>query len=312
MAQKRGLNRERGMNSLLGFNGNQKTEQVPKEEKHVSKEEGGQEVFLNINEIEPNRNQPRKQFNEDAIDELADSIKKYGVIQPLIVQKKNDYYEIIAGERRWRACKKAGVQEVPVIIRKYDDEATLKISLIENLQREDLNPIEEGKAYQQLQKEFGLKQDEIAESISKSRTAVTNTMRLLKLDERVQDMIIQNIINEGQGRTLLAIKDKDEQYKLAHRILDENLTVREVEKLVKSIQNAQQDTAQNAKDTESAEMSEQIQLQYASFENRLKDILGSKVSIKKGKNHKGKIEIAYYSEDELERIIDLIQSIPSK
>ena len=192
-------------------------------------------LTLSIHDVEPNRNQPRKQFDEDAIEELADSIKQYGVIQPLIVQKKDKYYEIIAGERRWRACKKAGLKEVPVIIKNYDEKETLKISLIENLQREDLNPIEEAKAYEQLYNTYGLKQDEIAASVSKSRTAITNIMRLLKLDERVQNMVIENLISSGHGRTLLSIDDGDVQYQLAEKILDENLSVREAEKLVKTV-----------------------------------------------------------------------------
>ena len=262
-----------------------------------------QVLSLSIHEVEPNRNQPRKQFDEDAIEELADSIKQYGVIQPLIVQKKDNYYEIIAGERRWRACKKAGLKEVPVIIKNYDEKETLKISLIENIQREDLNPIEEAKAYEILHDSYGLKQDEIAASVSKSRTAITNIMRLLKLDERVQDMVIENLISSGHGRTLLSIDDGDVQYQLAEKILDENLSVREAEKLVKSVL----EHKDNEKPSEEESLQEKSMINF--FENKMKDILGSKVIIKNKKNNKGKIEIEYYSKDELERIIDLIQTI---
>ena len=261
------------------------------------------ERYVSIHEIEPNKNQPRKQFDDDSIEELADSIKQYGVIQPLIVQKKEGHYEIIAGERRWRACKKAGIKEIPVIVREYDEKETLKISLIENLQREDLNPIEEAKAYQQLYETYGLKQDEIASSVSKSRTAITNTMRLLKLDDRVQKMLMENIITSGHGRTLLSIEDGDLQYKMAEKILDENLSVREAEKLVKSILSSKE------KETKSEPKDHQEEEMIHFFENKMKDILGSKVVIRNKKNNKGKIEIDYYSKEELERIIDLIQSI---
>ena len=228
MAVRKGLGR--GLDLLIP-----KDEGMPKKSTEKNKEnkepKENQVLTLSIHDVEPNRNQPRKQFDEDAIEELADSIKQYGVIQPLIVQKKDKYYEIIAGERRWRACKKAGLKEVPVIIKNYDEKETLKISLIENLQREDLNPIEEAKAYEQLYNTYGLKQDEIAASVSKSRTAITNIMRLLKLDERVQNMVIENLISSGHGRTLLSIDDGDMQYQLAEKILDENLSVREAEKL---------------------------------------------------------------------------------
>ena len=255
---------------------------------------------VDINKIEPNRNQPRKLFDEDSIDELTDSIKQYGVLQPLVVQKKEDYYEIVAGERRWRASKKAGLKKIPVIIKQYDESEALKISLIENLQREDLNPIEEAKAYQILQEQYNLKHEEIASSVSKSRTAITNTMRLLKLNEEVQKMIIEGIISSGHGRTLLALEDQNLQYEVAIKILDHNMSVRETENYIKKIQNIKKEEKQ-----EENENNEMIHF----FETRMKDILGSKVQIKEKKNNKGKIEIEYYSHDELERIIDLIQSI---
>lgn len=256
--------------------------------------------LVDINLIEPNRDQPRKQFDEDAIDELAESIKQFGVIQPLIVKKKDKYYEIIAGERRWRASKRAGVKKVPVILRDYDDAEILKISLIENLQREDLNPIEEARAYQRLKDEYKLKQDEIASSVSKSRTAITNTMRLLKLTDKVQKMIMDNLISSGHGRTLIPITNDELQYQTALKIMDESLSVREAERLVKKIMEKKDD---------SPEEKDQVNPMFDFYEGKMKDIFGTKVMIKNKKNNRGKIEIEYYSSAELERIIDMIQSL---
>ena len=304
MAMKKGLGR--GLDMLIPKE--EKKEAVQEDKKEASKKEPEKkseyDMMVPINQIEPNRNQPRKQFDEDAIEELADSIKQFGVIQPLIVKKRENYYEIIAGERRWRASKKAGIKKVPVIVKDYDENEILKISLIENLQREDLNPIEEALAYQQLKSEYGLKQDEIATSISKSRTAITNTMRLLKLDERVQKMVMDNLITSGHGRTLIPIEDKEVQYQTAVKIMDEGLSVREAERIVKKM------LEEKKQDKEEPSLEQQEEQRYLSFfEGKMKDILGSKVTIKNKKNQKGKIEIEYYSKDELERIIDLIQSI---
>ena len=314
MAVKKGLGR--GLDTLIPKNGNNSNNSKNSGRKNLSRnskstddkssDPKNKEIFINTHEIEPNRNQPRKIFDEDTIEELADSIKQYGIIQPLIVRKADNYYEIIAGERRWRAAKKAGLKEVPVIVKNYDENDILKISLIENIQRENLNPIEEAKAYQQLKSEYGLKQDEIAASVSKSRVAVTNTLRLLKLDERVQKMIIENLISSGHGRTLLALEDGDEQYQAATKIMDDNLSVREAEKLIKSIIYNKEKTEDDEKSK--VENSQETEI-FDYFENRMKDILGSKVVIKNKKNNKGKIEIEYYSKDELERLIDLIQSI---
>ena len=207
------------------------------------------EMKMKITEVEPNREQPRKNFDEDALLELAESIKQFGVLQPLLVQKKDDYYEIIAGERRWRAAKLAGLKEVPVIIKDFSDQEVVEISLIENIQRENLNPIEEAAAYKRLLTEFNLKQEEVAERVSKSRTAVTNSMRLLKLDERVQDMLIQDMISPGHARTLLGIEDKDQQYNLAMRIFDEKLSVRDTEKIVKDLQKPKKEEKKNSKES---------------------------------------------------------------
>lgn len=257
-------------------------------------------IMMKINDVEPNRDQPRKHFEEDALLELADSIKQFGILQPLIVQKRNDYYEIIAGERRWRAAKQAGVKEVPVIIKEYTDQEIVEISLIENIQRENLNPIEEAQAYKRLLNEFSLKQDEVAERVSKSRTAVTNSMRLLKLDERVQQMIIDDMISTGHARALLAIEDKEQQYILANKVFDEKLSVRDTEKLVKELKKPKNEkekpVIQNA-------------FVYEDLEERIKSIIGSKVHVNHKANGKGKIEIEYYSDNDLERIFELLMSI---
>lgn len=261
------------------------------------------EITVKINDVEPNREQPRKDFDEDALMELADSIKQFGVLQPLLVQKKKDYYEIIAGERRWRAAKLAGLKEVPVIVKDFTEQEILEISLIENIQRENLNPIEEAMAYKRLLEEFNLKQDEVAERVSKSRTAVTNSMRLLKLSERVQQMIIDDMISTGHARALLAVDDEEQQYMLANRIFDEKLSVREIEKIVKTLKNPKKE----AKKSEIEHM-----FVYNNLEEHMKNIIGTKVSVNPKANGKGKIEIEYYSEEELERIYDLIMSIQSK
>ena len=255
---------------------------------------------LKITEVEPNREQPRKNFNEDALLELSDSIKQYGVIQPLIVQKKGDHYEIIAGERRWRAAKMAGIKEIPVIIKDYSDQQVMEISLIENIQREDLNPIEEAMAYKNLMEEFHLKQDEIAEKVSKSRTAVTNSMRLLKLDKRVQQMMIDDMISAGHARTLIIIEDPDVQYNIATKIFDEKLSVRETEKMVKLLQKPE------VKKEKAEKVNSFI---YKDIEEKIKAILGTKVTVDHRSNNKGRISIEYYSNDELERILFLLESI---
>lgn len=259
------------------------------------------EMKVKIGEVEPNREQPRKKFDEDALLELSESIKQFGILQPLLVQKKDGYYEIIAGERRWRAAKLAGVKEVPVIVKDFTSQEIVEISLIENIQREDLNPIEEALAYKRLMKEFRLKQDEIAERVSKSRTAVTNSIRLLKLDERVQRMVVDEMISTGHARALLAIEDGDDQYTIAMKIFDEKLSVRETERLVKNLQNPKP-KKENVADT-------QMEVIYHQLEEKIKSIVGTKVSIHQKNNQKGKIEIEYYSQAELERLIEMFESI---
>ncbi|MCD7882993.1 MAG: ParB/RepB/Spo0J family partition protein [Lachnospiraceae bacterium] len=272
-------------------------ESVTASEKPIIKNE---ELKMRITEIEPNRDQPRKQFDEDSLTELADSIRQFGVIQPLIVQKKNGHYEIIAGERRWRAAKLAGLKEVPVIIREFSRQESVEISLIENIQRENLNPIEEAIAYKRLLTEFELKQDEVAERVSKSRTAITNSLRLLKLDERVQQMVIDEMITTGHARPLLAISDKELQYKYAMKIFDDKMSVRETERLVKNL-------TEKKKEEEKEDPAHQYIFQ--DLEDKMKTLLGTKVSIQHKKNNKGKIVIDYYSNEELERLMDLFRSI---
>ena len=260
------------------------------------------EMLVKISKVEPNRTQPRKQFDEDALVELSESIKQFGILQPLLVSDKGDYYEIIAGERRWRAAKLAGLKEVPVIIKEFNDQQVVEISLIENIQREDLNPIEEAMAYKRLINEFKLKQDSIAERVSKSRTAVTNSLRLLKLDERVQQMLIDEMISAGHARAILAIPDKDKQASVAMKVFDEKLSVRETEKLVKHIVEPPKKKAEKQVNTAEDAI-------YESLEEKMKGIVGTRVFIHRKKNNKGKIEIEYYSRDELERIIELFESI---
>ena len=301
MVKKSGLGK--GLDSLIPSAGAKKSNpaksEVKKEvvvEKVVKKEE----VMLKITEVEPSREQPRKNFNEDALLELADSIKQFGIIQPLIVQKQDDYYEIIAGERRWRAAKLAGLKEVPVIIKNYTEQERVEIALIENIQREDLNPIEEALAFRRLLTEFELKQDELAERVSKSRTAVTNSMRLLKLDERVQQMVVDEKISTGHARALLAVEDKEQQYTLANKIFDEKLSVRETERLMKNFQKEKENKKSQKTENEFI---------YKGIEEKIKMILGTKVTVTHKKNNKGRIEIEYYSNEELERIMDLLESI---
>lgn len=275
---------------------------IPAGDKKITKEENtkGAETVVKITKVEPNRSQPRKNFDEDALQELADSIKQFGLLQPILVQDKGEYYEIIAGERRWRAAKLAGLKEVPVIIRNYSSQEIVEISLIENIQREDLNPIEEAQAYKRLLTEFNLKQDEVAERVSKSRTAVTNSMRLLKLCDGVQQMIIDDMLSTGHARALIPIEDPELQLQLAQRIFDEKLSVREVEKLVKSILKPAEEKPKKE------EIPQSLMYIYQNIENKLKDKLSRKVAISpKGKNGSGKIEIEFYSNDDLEKLIEI-------
>ncbi len=301
MVKKGGLGK--GLDSLIPAAKKENPKPQKKTEIVVEKVVKKEEVLVKITEVEPNRLQPRKNFDEDALLELADSIRQFGIIQPLIVQKKEDYYEIIAGERRWRAAKLAGLKEIPVIIKEYSDQERVEISLIENIQRENLNPIEEAQAFKRLLTEFSLKQDELAERVSKSRTSVTNSMRLLKLDERIQQMLIDDMISTGHARALLSIEDKETQFTMANKIFEEKLSVRETENLVK--------TFLKGKPEKKPQKIENAFI-YKDIEEKIKMILGTKVNVCHKKNNKGKIEIEYYSNEELERIIELLEMIPSE
>ncbi len=288
MTAKKGLGK--GLDAMIP---NVQSKPKSRQSKSEIQEKG--ETVLSINLVEPNRDQPRKNFNEDALQELADSIKQHGIVQPLVVIKKDDYYQIIAGERRWRAAKLANLKEVPVVIKDYSSQEIMEIALIENIQREDLNPVEEALAYQNLIKEYNLKQDEVAERVSKSRTTITNSLRLLKLDQRVLDMLVDERISSGHARTLLSITDTEEQYALATKIFDERLSVRETEKLVKSMTNP-------SKNKEKEPLTNDFV--YKDMEDKLRGIIGTKVTINRKTNQKGKLEIEYYSQEELEKILD--------
>ncbi len=295
MAIKKGLGK--GLDSLIAEKLDHKVE------KKIIEENVSCETLVKLTLIEPGSNQPRKNFNEDSLQELADSIKQYGIIEPLIVQKNGSMYKIIAGERRWRAARIAGLKEIPVIVKKYSDEEVFEIALIENIQREDLNPIEEAIAYRKLMDEFHLKQDDIANRVGKSRVAVTNSMRLLKLDERIQQMLIEDMISAGHARALLGITENEMQYQAAVKVFDEKLSVRETEKLVKKMLEEKPEKPLNKREEE------QNNVIYHEIEERLKSIIGSKVKINRKAGNKGRIEIEYYSSEELERIVELIHQI---
>ena len=295
----RGLGK--GLDSLIPMgSGSSEKKADSKEENKESKDNKATETVVKITQVEPNREQPRKNFDEDALQELADSIKQFGLLQPILVQDRKTHYEIIAGERRWRAAKLAGLKEVPVIIRDYTDQEIVEISLIENIQREDLNPIEEAQAYKRLLTEFNLKQDEVAERVSKSRTAVTNSMRLLKLCDEVQQMIIDDMLSTGHARALISIEDPEQQYMIAQKIFDEKLSVREVEKLVKDLNKPEKPKKESNKEDKS------LDIIYEAIEEKLKQSLGTKVEISSKGNGAGKLEIEFYNHDDLDRIIELL------
>ena len=290
---KRGLGK--GLDAMIPIQ-----ENVVSEKAAAAKaEDKGAETIVRITQIEPNREQPRKNFDEDALQELADSIKQFGLLQPILVQDRKTYYEIIAGERRWRAAKLEGLKEVPVIIRDYTEQEIVEISLIENIQREDLNPIEEAQAYKRLLTEFNLKQDEVAERVSKSRTAVTNSMRLLKLCDEVKQMIIDDMLSTGHARALIPIEDPEQQYMIAQKIFDEKLSVRDVEKLVKNLNKPEKPTKEDTDDAG-------LEVIYQDVAEKLKQSLGTKVEITSKGKGTGKIEIEFYNHDDLDRIIELL------
>jgi ParB family chromosome partitioning protein len=289
MARKRGLGQ--GLSALI-------TDDL---EEEISSENKRNISKVKITQIEPNPNQPRNQFDEDGLHELAESIKRFGVLQPLVVIKKDKFYEIIAGERRWRAAKMAKLKEIPIIVKEFTEEEIVEVALIENIQRENLNPIEEAMAYHRLIHEYKLKQDEIAEKVSKSRSAIANALRLLQLDERVRQMLIDEKLSTGHARALLGVKDIEKQYEVALQVFDHELNVRDTERLIKKLLKPEtKDEHKKKKDYMDPIM--------ASLEKNIEEILGTKVNIQNKKN-KGKIEIEYYSNQELERIIDLLEQI---
>ena len=297
MAAARGLGK--GLDALIPSGISEKPLSKEKVKQDKSSEKVTSETSVNITKVEPNREQPRKNFDEDALEELAESIKQFGLLQPILVQDRKTYYEIIAGERRWRAAKKAGLKEVPVIIKNLTEQEIVEISLIENIQREDLNPIEEAQAYKRLLTEFNLKQDEVAERVAKSRTAVTNSMRLLKLCDDVQQMIIDGMISTGHARALIPIEDAEQQYQIAQRIFDEKLSVRDVEKLIKNI-------GKPSKIKKAILTDKSLEAVYQDIEENLKQKLSTKVSITSKGNGAGKIEIEFYSHEDLDRLIDMM------
>ncbi len=286
-----------GINALI----NTELEDMRVAQPQAKKDEAVMELELDL--IEPNRRQPRKYFDETALEELAVSLKTYGMIQPIVVKKSGDYYEIIAGERRWRAAKIAGMEKVPVVVKKWEEGEAFEAALVENLQREDLNPMEEAESYQRLQEEFGLSQEKIAEKVGKSRSAITNSLRLLQLDPRVRNFVVENKLTSGHARTLLPITDGDMQFELAEHIIEEGLSVRAVEALVK----ARLAKAEKA-DEEKEEAAKVDETAYRAIEDDLKSLFSTKVKLKPmGKRNKGKIEIEYYSEDDLERLLALLK-----
>ena len=300
MAPKKQRGLGKGLDLLIPVQESSKKEKTTTSKSGNNEKATGEDdgrTMVKITMVEPNRDQPRKNFNEDALQELADSIKQFGLIQPILVQDRKDHYEIIAGERRWRAARIAGLEEVPVIIKNYSEQEIVEISLIENIQREDLNPIEEAQAYKRLLTEFNLKQDEVAERVSKSRAAVTNSVRLLKLTDEVQQMVIDEMISTGHARALLAIEDPTLQYTTALKIFDEKLSVRDVEKLVKNMNKPAKPKKPDDKT---------MQIIYQDIEEKLKKRLGTKVTVTSKGEGAGKIEIEFYNNEDLDRLIDLM------
>ena len=275
-----------------------------KEEPEESSDSLKNAVIVRISEVEPNREQPRKKFDDDKLAELSESIKTYGLLQPILVQKRDGYYEIIAGERRWRAALKAGLKEIPVIVRDYTEKEILELSLVENIQRENLNPIEEAIAYKRLMDEFGLGQEEVAQRVSKSRSAVANSLRLLKLEENVQKMVIDGEISMGHARALLSLEDPEKQLSTAKEIVDKKLSVRETEKKVKEILSSRDETDTKKPETKQQEEDPSIAIIYKQIEERLQQTLHTKVSIQRKRNGHGKLLIDFYNSDDLDKIID--------
>lgn len=303
MANKKG-GLGRGLGALIN---NDELEKSVPSINNVPEDSKDKVIEVDINKISPNKNQPRSDFKEESLAELAKSIENMGIISPIIVMEKNGLYEIIAGERRWRAARLAKLKKVPVLVKTYSDLERLEVALIENIQREDLNPVEEALTYKRFHEEFKLNQEAIAEKVGKSRTAVANSIRLLKLDERVLIFLKENKLTVGHARALISVEDKDEQFELAEKIIEDGLNVRQVEELIRNIN--EEKTKPDNKENKKTELDENVKLAFKTLENSLNEILGTKVKIKNGKNNKGKIEIDYYSNDELERLVSLFKKI---
>ena len=306
MTHKKGLGK--GINALFGQNISNDESVSDNESVNISSDDKNVVIEADINKIEPNKNQPRTSFDEEKIAELAESIKEIGIVQPIVVKKNGDFFMIIAGERRWRAARKAGLKTIPVIIREYDEAEALEASLIENIQRENLNPLEEAFTYKKFYDEFIFNQETIAKKVGKSRTAVTNSMRLLNLDKRVQNFLKENKLSGGHARALLSISNGDLQFEAAEKVIEESLSVRMTEDFVKNfLENIERQNLKN--ENEKEKKAQPNSEMYNQIAKSLNDILGTKVNIKNGRN-KGKIEIEYYSEEELDRLICLFKAIP--
>lgn len=275
---------------------------IPEDDGNISNNIDDSKRMISINMIKANNEQPRKNFDSQKINELSQSIKDHGIIQPLVLNKQGEFYTIIAGERRWRAAKLAGLKEVPAVIMDITDKQVLELSLIENIQREDLNPIEEAKAYNKLLKDFNMTHEDLSERLSKSRASITNTMRLLNLDERVQQYIIDGVISEGHGKVILSINDKKLQYDISQKVIDDGLSVRALEDLIRELNRDNKSIKENKDTIESND------IYFVDMKNRLQNYFGTKVNINSNKKGKGKIEIEYYSNEDLQRILDIIKA----
>ena len=267
------------------------------------------ELMVKISLVEPNRNQPRKMFDKDSLDELTKSVKQYGVLQPIIVKKIGNRYEIVAGERRWRAAQAAGLSEVPVVVRDYDDQKAKEIAIIENIQRTDLNPIEEALAYKSLIEEYNLTQEELSDKVSKNRSTITNSLRLLKLSKNIQKYMIDGQISSGHARALLSLEDEGKRELLALDIMKRSLSVRDTEKAAKALSKKKNVELSDLTETSKEDTVRDLSLFYKEYEDSIQGVLGTKVHINQKDKNKGRIEIEYYSQVELDRIMDIFKTL---
>lgn len=276
-------------------------------EDNTSKKTG--ELMVKISLVEPNRNQPRKMFDKDSLDELTKSVKQYGVLQPIIVKKTGNRYEIVAGERRWRAAQAAGLSEVPVVVRDYDDQKAKEIAIIENIQRTDLNPIEEALAYKSLIEEYNLTQEELSDKVSKNRSTITNSLRLLKLSKNIQQYMIDGKISSGHARALLSLEDEGKRELLALDIMKRSLSVRDTEKAAKTLSKKKNVELDELTESVKEDTVRDLSLFYKEYEDSIQGVLGTKVHINQKDKNKGRIEIEYYSQVELDRIMDIFRTL---